>query len=297
VKFAFIHVEKALYPLLVLCSVLGVSRSGYYAWWRRPVSSREREDARLATEIAATHRRSRRTYGSPRVHRDLKARGIHVGKKRVERLMRQEGLVAKRRRRFRKTTDSKHPFPIAPNILERKFEAKLPNETWVTDVTYVWTLEGWLYLAVILDLCSRRVVGWAGSANNDRALALEALNAAVADRKPSPGLLHHSDRGSPYASDDYRQNLVTHGFVASMSRKGDCWDNAVAESFFATIKGELIDHEVYATRAAAKASIADYIDNFYNTERRHSSTGYVSPIEFELNLRSRMELNSREEAA
>jgi len=284
VKFAFIRTEKALYPVCVLCSVLDVSRSGFYAWIKRPRSVRDRRDAHLAGEIAASHKRSRRTYGSPRVQRDLRARGIRVGKKRVERIMREKGIVARRKRRFRRTTDSNHSHPIAPNLLRREFDVALPNKAWVTDVTYVWTLEGWLYLAAILDLCSRRVVGWAASANNDRHLALEALSHATLARKPQPGLLHHSDRGSPYASDDYRKALHTHGAIASMSRRGDCWDNAVAESFFATLKGELVDHETYATRAAAIASIADYIDGFYNTERRHSSIGYVSPIEFELKL-------------
>ena len=286
-KFAFVHEEKASYPISVLCTVLDVSRSGYYAWATRPAPARDRSDAQLAVEIATTHKRSRSTYGSPRVHRDLRARGIRVGKKRVERLMRTHGIVAKRRRRFRRTTDSKHLHPIAPNMLERKFEAALPDTAWVTDVTYVWTLEGWLYLAVILDLCSRRVVGWAASENNDRRLALDALQRALTARVPNRGLLHHSDRGSPYASDDYRNALAAHGMIASMSRKGDCWDNAVAESFFATLKGELVDHESYPTRRAAVASITNYIDVFYNTERRHSSIGYVSPIEFELKLKTR----------
>jgi putative transposase len=284
VKFAFIEAEKARWPVEVLCHVLGVSRSGYYAWKARPESESTQADAQLAVEIAATHRRSRGTYGSPRVHRELRARGVRVGKKRVERLMRQHGIVARRKRRFRRTTDSKHPHPIAPNVLERRFEAELPNTAWVTDVTYVWTLEGWLYLAVMLDLCSRRVVGWAASETNDRQLALQALGRALGERHPAAGLVHHSDRGSPYASDDYRARLAHHGFVASMSRKGNCWDNAVAESFFATLKGELIDHEKYPTRAAALASIGDYIDNFYNPVRRHSSIGYVSPIAFELVL-------------
>lgn len=283
-KFAFIDVEKTFWPIQVLCFVLGVSRSGYYAWKTRPKSESSKSDEKLAAEIAATHERSRGTYGSPRVHRDLRARGVRVGKKRVERLMRKHGIAARRKRRFRRTTDSKHPHPIAPNLLERRFDVEIPNTAWVTDVTYVWTLEGWLYLAVILDLCSRRVVGWAASETNDRQLALRALRNAVTSRKPQTGLLHHSDRGSPYASDDYRAGLAIHGFVASMSRKGDCWDNAVAESFFATVKGELIDHENYATRSSAIASIGDYIDNFYNPIRRHSSIGYVSPIEFELIL-------------
>jgi putative transposase len=286
VKFAFIDAEKAHYPVDVLCAVLMVSRSGYYAWKARPASARARTDAGLAREIAASHARSRRTYGSPRVFRDLRARGIRTSKKRVERIMRQEGIAARRKRRFRRTTDSNHASPIAPNHLARAFDVPLPNKAWVTDVTYVWTLEGWLYLAAILDLCSRRVVGWAVSATNDRRLTLLALERALAGRSPGAGLLHHSDRGSTYASADYRDALTRRGLVASMSRKGDCWDNAVAESFFATIKGELLDHESYATRAEARAAIGDYIDNFYNPQRRHSSIGYVSPVEFELRLQN-----------
>jgi putative transposase len=288
VKFAFIGAEKA-FPVEALCNALGVSRSGYYAWRSRRQSARAAADARLATEIAATHRRSRETYGSPRVHRDLAARGHRVGKKRVERLMRQGGIAAKRRRRFRKTTDSNHTQPIAPNVLQRRFEAEFMNDAWVTDVTYVATGEGWLYLAAILDLCSRRVVGWATSETNDRELALGALRRALDARRPAPGTIHHSDRGSPYASDDYRAELARHGFVASMSRRGDCWDNAVAESFFATLKGEHVDHETLLTRTAATRSIADFIDNFYNVQRRHSSIGYLSPIEYELRLQSQRE--------
>jgi transposase InsO family protein len=285
-KFAFIDAEKATWPVLVLCAVLGVSRAGFYAWKHRGPSAREKADAELAEEVAAAHERSRRTYGSPRVYRALKARGLRVGKKRIERLMRERGIVARRKRRFRRTTDSNHSHPIAPNTLNREFHAELPNEAWVTDVTYVWTLEGWLYVAAILDLCSRRVVGWAASASNDRQLALDALARACASRHPQPGLLHHSDRGSPYASEDYRNALKSRGAEASMSRRGDCWDNAVAESFFATLKGELIDYENYPTREAAIASIRDYIENFYNVTRIHSSIGNVSPIEFELVLQS-----------
>ena len=196
--------------------------------------------------------------------------------------MRQEGIAARKKRRFRKTTDSNHPHPIAPNVLARNFTVELPDTAWVTDVTYVWTHEGWLYLAAILDLFSRRVVGWAASANNDRTLAISALDRATSARAPAAGLVHHSDRGSVYASGDYGDALTSIGAVKSMSRKGDCWDNAVAESFFATIKGEMIDHEDYQTRAAAIAAIGNYIDGFYNPCRRHSSIGYVSPIEFEL---------------
>jgi transposase InsO family protein len=198
--------------------------------------------------------------------------------------MREGGIAARRKRRFRRTTDSKHPHPIAPNVLDRQFEVERPNTTWVTDVTYIWTAEGWLYLAAILDLCSRRVVGWAASATNDRQLALAALKCALKTRNTAAGLIHHSDRGSPYASEDYRAELDAHDFVASMSRRGNCWDNAVAESFFATLNGELVDHEHYVTRASAITSIGEYIDGFYNTQRRHSSIGYMSQMEFELKL-------------
>ena len=285
-KFAFIDAEKAQWPVEVQCDVLGVSRSGYYAWKDRPEAPRAAEDAELVVEIKAAHKTGRGTYGSPRVHRELRAKGRRVGKKRVERLMRREGIAARRKKRFRKTTDSNHSHPIAPNVLERNFDVDLPNTAWVTDVTYVWTHEGWLYLAAILDLFSRRVVGWAASANNDRALAISALDRAVAERTPTPGFVHHSDRGSVYASGDYGDALTKLGAVKSMSRKGDCWDNAVAESFFATIKGEMIDHHDYQTRASAIAAIADYIDGFYNPCRRHSAIGYVSPIEFELKFMS-----------
>lgn len=281
-KFAFILAEKALGPVTVLCSVLGVSASGFYAWRRRPEPPRGRSDAQLVAQVAAIHERSRRTYGSPRVHAELRARGIRVGKKRVERLMRKNGLEARRKRRFRKTTDSKHSHPIAPNVVAREFDVAAPNRVWATDVTAIWTLQGWLYLAAILDLYSRRVVAWATSANNDTLLALDALRDALRARRPAAGLVHHSDRGSPYASADYRAVLDRRGIVASMSRKGDCWDNAVAESFFATLKAELVEHELYPTREAADRSIGEYIENFYNIERRHSFLGYLNPIELEL---------------
>ena len=281
-RFAFIDAEKAQWPVTVQCEVLAVSCSGYYAWRGRPESPRAVEDAELLVEIKAAYETGRGVYGSPRVERELRARGRRTGRKRVARLMRQNGIVARRKRRFRKTTDSNHPHPIAPNVLERNFDVELPNTAWVTDVTYVWTHEGWLYLAAILDLFSRRVVGWAASANNDRALALSALERATSARRPARGLIHHSDRGSVYASGDYGEALTKIAAVKSMSGKGDCWDNAVAESFFATIKGEMIDHEDYWTRAAAIAAIADYIDRFYNPCRLHSAIGYVSPIQFEL---------------
>ncbi len=248
------------------------------------MAKRTLEDAEVLVEIEAAYVAGRGSYGSPRVHRELRANGRRVGKKRVERLMRRAELAARKKRRFRKTTDSNHLDPIAPNVLQRNFDVPLPNAAWVTDVTYIWTHEGWLYLAAILDLFSRRVVGWAASANNDRALALGALDRASAARAPKAGLVHHSDRGSVYASRDYGAALTSLAAVTSMSRKGDCWDNAVAESFFATIKGELIDYNDYLTRAAAIAAIGEYIDGFYNLTRRHSALDYVSPIEFELNF-------------
>jgi putative transposase len=282
VKFAFIRAEKARYPVGLLCDVFDVSRSGFYASSKREVSARASEDARLSVDIGVVHKRLRGIYGSPRIHRELRAKGHRIGKKRVERLMRENGIQGRQKRRFRRTTDSNHTQPIAPNVLRRNFATGAPNEAWVADVTYVATDEGWLYLAVILDLFSRRVVGWAASPTNDRALALIALSSAVRARRPRPGLVHHSDRGSPYASDDYREALRSSGIVASMSRRADCYDNAVAESFFATLRAELLDHEHLESRNAGIACLSSYIEDFYNTVRRHSYTGYVSPIEFEL---------------
>jgi putative transposase len=287
VKFVFIAAEKALYPVRLLCEVLEVSRSGFYAWVDRPAPPKTTADARLVLEIRAALVRGRGAYGSPRVHRELRAQGTRVSKKRIERLMRENGIVARHKRRFVHTTDSRHTHPIAPNLLDRHFEPKAANEAWAGDVTYIATGEGWLYLAVLLDLFSRRVVGWATSAVNDRGLALEALRRALRSRHPAPGLVHHTDRGSPYASDEYRQALVDRGISASMSRTGDCYDNAVAESFFATLKAEHVDYEDFATRAVGTASIGDYVESFYNTARRHSHLGYLSPIEFE--LRSQIE--------
>jgi transposase InsO family protein len=283
VKFDLIEAEKANFPVAVLCAVLEVSRSGFYARRNRPPSARAQADAQLAVEISAAHKKSHRRYGSPRVHRALRRKGIRVGKKRVERLMHDKGIVARQKRRFRRTTNSKHASPIAPNLVGRDFEPKATNELWAGDVTYIATEAGWVYLAVLLDLFSRRVVGWAMSSTNDTELALAALYCAVRGRGTVlSGLVHHTDRGSPYASDDYRRALAACGMVASMSRKGDCWDNAVAESFFATLRAELVDDERYATRNAAEISIGDYIERFYNLERLHSHLDYVSPIEYEL---------------
>jgi transposase InsO family protein len=282
VKFAFISEKKVAFPVAVLCRVLAVSTSGYYASIVRPVSRHARRDEELLKRVRSVHDASKRRYGSPRVHADLKASGAKVSRKRVARLMQQNSLVAVTRRRFRKTTDSKHDFPIAPNLLERNFTAVNPNASWVTDITFIWTLQGWLYLAVIIDLFSRRVVGWATSQNVDRHLALAALDMAVGQRHPRSDLVHHSDRGSTYASSDYRKALEREGIECSMSRKGDCWDNAVAESFFATLKREMENFDHFETREVANISIAEYIDGFYNLHRRHSALNYNSPIEFEL---------------
>jgi putative transposase len=240
VKFAFISEEKVAFPVVALCRMLKVSPSGYYASLARPISSHAQRDAELSKQIKVVPHASKRRYGSPRVHADLKASGAHVACKRVARLMRENRLVALRPRRFRTTTDSNHNLPIAPNLLERDFTALRPNQSWVTDITYLWTQQGWLYLAIVIDLFSRRVVGWATSRNVDRHLALAALNMALVSRRPGKGLVHHSDRGSTYASDDYRNILNDEGIECSMSRKGDCWDNAVAESFFASIKLEIV---------------------------------------------------------
>lgn len=280
-RFSFIRTEKANYPIRVLCRVLEVSRSGYYAFEAHQPSVRELADRRLRVVVQEIHQRSRRVYGSVRIHQELLQTTDHrPSRKRVARVMRAAGLVGVQRRAFCHTTDSAHDLPVAGNILDRAFTTDRPNVAWVSDITYVWTDEGWVYLAVILDLFSRRVVGYAMSSLIDRELVLLALATALARRRPDRGLVLHSDRGSQYASDDYQRMLEKHGIRCSMSRLGNCWDNAVAESFFGTLKSE--QRERYATRAQAVARITDYIVNFYNPVRRHSTLDYVSPIEYEL---------------
>ncbi len=281
-RYAFILVSEVAFPVAAMCRVLEVSTSGFYDWKAQPISARSERSAALRSRVRDLFEKSKRRYGSPRIHAELRAEGHRVSGKTVAAIMRAEGLVARPKKRFRATTDSKHDDPIAPNIVERDFVAAEKNETWVTDVTCIWTRTGWLFLAVMLDLFSRRVVGWATSATNDRHLALQALRAAITGRRPRAGLLHHSDRGSPYASADYRDELARFGIVPSMSRKGDCWDNAVAESFFSTLKTELVGDRIYASYDDADLAIAEYVDTFYNATRRHSHLGYVSPIEFEL---------------
>ena len=282
-RFVFVRAEKANYPVTVLCSVLEVSRAGYYAFERRGPSRREKSDRELTDEIREVHRKSRRTYGSPRVHRELRdGRRRRVGRKRVARLMRGAGIVGRRRRKFCRTTESGHGLPVAENLLNRRFKMTQPNQGWVGDVTYIRTVTGWLYLAAILDLFSRRVVGYALSRRNDTQLALTALAAALRRRARWFALVHHTDQGSTYAGGDYQATLKAHGIVCSMSRRGDCWDNAVAEAFFSTLKSEVDLDDPYLTPESAGARIADYIDNFYNPKRRHSTLDYLNPIEYEL---------------
>ena len=281
-RFLFIRAEKASYPVTVMCRVLEVTRSGYYAFEKRSPSEHAKADAQLLVKIRTVHERGRRKYGSPRVHEKLTAQGEHVGRHRVARLMSENGIQARRTRRFCRTTDSRHGLPVAENILDRRFAVEAPDRAWVTDITYVPTGEGWLYVAVVLDLFSRRVVGMAMSELIDRQLVLDALGEAMRLRQPGLGLLHHSDRGSQYASIEYQAALRDHGALCSMSRRGNCWDNAVAESFFSTLKIELVYDEHFATRAQARWAIQDYVERFYNVERLHSALGYVSPIEYEL---------------
>ncbi len=280
-KFGFIHAEKAHHAVRTMCRVLEVSPSGYYAWASREPSKRAKQDQVLLTHVRAAHQASRGTYGSPRVHAELHENGFQVGRKRIARLMREHGISALPRKRFRCTTDSDHDLAIAPNVLDRRFEVDGPDEAWVTDITYVWTWEGWLYVAVILDLFARRVVGWAAADHMRTGLVLEALSQALGRRQPDAGLLHHSDRGSQYASRDYQAELGRRGIVCSMSRRGNCYDNAVAESFFGTLKTELIHRHPWPTRVSAKRAIAEYIEAYYNPHRRHSALGYVSPAEYE----------------
>jgi transposase InsO family protein len=280
VKFAIIDAKRAAYPITVLCRALGVSRAGYYASVGRPVSRRVVEDRRLAILVRAAHERSRRTYGSPRVHAELAAaHEVFVSRKRVVRIMQQEGLKARVRKRFKCTPMSEHDQPVAPNLLDRQFTAEKPNQRWVGDTTELVTGNGKLFLAVILDLFSKFVVGWALSPSNDRFVTMRALDMALRRRCPEAGLMHHSDQGSTYASEDYQKVLAAHGITCSMSRKGNVHDNAAMESWNSTFKIEC--GERFVTNAVAEEEVFDFIEVFYNQQRRHSAIGYVSPAEFE----------------
>jgi transposase InsO family protein len=281
VRFSFIHAEKAHFPVAALCRVLEVSRQGYYAFAARPPSQRERDDAALQERVRAVFDANSQRYGSPRVTRELRRSGLRIGKRRVERAMRSLGLAARMPRRFRVTTAADPKHAVEPNVLARDFTASRPDERWVTDITYIWTDEGWCYLAAILDLFSRAVVGWALDATLATSLPLRALDAAVRRRRPAAGLLHHSDRGCQYTSSDYREALAELGVTVSMSRKGNCWDNAVAESFFATLKTELVHRQRWSSRLELRAAVFEYIEAYYNRRRLHSSLGYKTPAEIE----------------
>jgi putative transposase len=286
VKFAFIqsHLLPA-FPVEIVCEVLAVSRSGYYAWSKRPPSVRTRRREELAARIRAVHEQNRKVYGSPRVCRALVAQGQSVCENTVADIMHERQIRAKTKRKFVPcTTDSRHQQPVADNLLDRQFDADGPDRKWAADITYIRTDQGWLYLAGVIDLCSRKIVGWSMADHLQTDLVSDALKMAIARRRPGQGLLHHSDRGVQYASDDYTHLLLSHGMTISMSGKGDCWDNAAAESFWATLKTELVNHERYATHDEARASIFEYIEVFYNRKRLHSSIGYVSPETFEASL-------------
>jgi putative transposase len=279
--FRFIDEHREQWPVRLLCETLEVSPAGYYAWRGRPASARQQRRATLLVEVRAVHAEVKARYGSPRMHAELVARGQGCCVNTVARLMRESGIAAKTARKFRCTTDSDHDLPVADNLLDRQFDPDAPNASWVADITYIPTREGWLYLAVVEDLYARRVVGWSMADHLESRLVVDALGMAVQRRLPGEGLLAHSDRGSQYASDHYRRVLASEGIVCSMSEVGQCWDNAPVESFFGRLKCEVAPGEVFATRDLARAVLFEYLEVFYNRVRRHSSLGFLSPAEFE----------------
>jgi transposase InsO family protein len=280
-RYGFVEAHRDRWPVRTMCRVLAVSPGGYYDWRRRPASDRARRGEALVVAIKEVHAEVKARYGSPRLHAELVARGHRCCVNTVAKLMRRQGIAAKARRKYRCTTDSNHDRPVAENIVNRQFEPEAVNRTWAADITYVATAEGWLYLAAVEDLYSRRIVGWSMGERIDSRLVVDALEMALARRLPSEGLVAHSDRGSQYASEHYQRLLAGHGITCSMSRRGNCWDNAPMESFFASLKKELTRGEIFATRAEARASLFEYIETFYNPVRRHSSLGYKSPVEYE----------------
>ena len=284
-SFALIDAEKAVVPIATACAVLNVSLSGFYAWKNREASPRQHRDMILLAHVRAQFSTSHETYGSPRMHAELNEDGVTVGRHRVARIMRENGLQARQKTRFKKTTDSEHSGPIASNVLDQDFNAEAPDQKWGVDISYVWTAEGWLYLAIVLDLFSRKIVGWSISDRMKKGLAIEALQRAISLRNPAPGLIHHSDRGSQYCAGAYRKLLEGHGFVASMSGRGNCYDNAMVETVFKTIKSELIWRTAFTSREQAADAIGLYIEGFYNPRRRHSSLAYASPAAFETAFR------------
>jgi putative transposase len=282
VKFGFVAKHRGAWPVTLICEALGVSRSGFYAWLVRPRSRRQWDDEVLGQQARQSFLDSDRTYGARRVWRDVLEAGHRCGLHRVERLMRVQGLRARPRRRGLPSDRGERPSgAIAPNLLDRQFQATAPNQKWVADFTYLWTAEGWLYVAAVLDLYSRRVVGWSMQSQMTAQLVTDALMMAVWRRRRPESVMHHSDRGSQYTSDRFQRLLGELGITCSMSRSGNCWDNSAMESFFKSLKTERTDNKVYRTRAAAKADVFDYIERFYNSKRRHSTIGYLSPIQFE----------------
>ena len=280
-RYDFIRLQRKAYSITLLCHVMEVSRSDFYQHIQSEPKKISKEQFALESETKEIFRKSRNTYGARRLSHGLRKQGYNVGRYRAGSLMRRLDLRVKSRRRFKVTTDSKHDHPVAPNHLNRVFQVDVPDKVWTSDITYLWTRQGWLYLAVILDLFSRKVVGWSLQPTMTTDLVIEALTMAVSRRNPLPGILHHSDRGSQYASAAYRQRLDKYKMIASMSRKGNCWDNAVAERFFRSLKSELTDHQLYSTRTEARKEVIEYIEMFYNSDRLHSHLGYHSPSEFE----------------
>ena len=280
-KYRFIQTHHAEHRVARLCHVVGVSRSGYYAWQHRPTSARARANARLLEQMQHLHRQTQERYGAMKLWRALVASGVPCGRHRVARLRHLHGLEARRTRRFRVVIEQHQFAPPAPNRLQQRFLAVAPNQIWAGDLTAIATRAGWLYLAVLVDLYSRRVIGWAMSAKPDQHVALQALRMAVAQRRPQPGLIHHSDQGALYTSGAYQRLVAQHGLLASMSRKGNCYDNAVVESFFSTLKNELVHEQVFHTRDQAQAAVFEFIEVFYNRQRLHQTLGYVSPMQFE----------------
>lgn len=280
-RYAWIDTQRKVFPLPALVEALAVSASGYRAWKRGGRPNRTRlTDAQLLALIQTIHQELKGAYGSPRMLREIRERGFPAGKERVERLMRQNGIRARHKRRYKATTESKHALPVAPNLLARNFTPSAPNQAWAADLTYVWTTEGWLYLAVVLDLFNREVLGWSIKPRMTAEIVIDALTMAWFRRRPAPGLIHHSDRGSQYASHAFQDKLAEYGMVCSMSRKGNCWDNAPTESFFNSLKNERVHGTRYETRAEAVADLFTYIEVFYNRSRRHSTLGYKSPTQF-----------------
>lgn len=280
-RYAFIQEQRIYHTIVLLCQVLNVSRSAFYDWIDRPPSKHQQEDERLKEKIKTSHEDSRSHYGARRVKDDLQDDGEQVSRSRISRLMAQEGLQSTHKKKFKVTTNSRHESPISPNLLNRDFDPDRPNQVYVSDITYVWTSEGWLYLAVVIDLFSRLVVGWSLASRMQSNLVVSAMKMGIDSRSPDAGLIHHSDRGSQYASDAFQSLLAVNEYQSSMSRKGDCWDNAVAESFFKTLKTELIYQTKYSTREEAKLAIFEYIEVYYNRQRKHSRNEYLSPTDYE----------------